>query len=80
MPDSLLGFLTLWVALMPDRLGYDDSEGEGGSSRSKESGYEPTPPTPPTAPIAKARADDGAAISAIRNVPSVANLSADLVI
>jgi hypothetical protein len=39
MLDSLVFFLILWVALMPDRLGYD----EGASRRSKEEGYVPAP-------------------------------------
>jgi hypothetical protein len=47
MLDSLVFFLILWVALMPDRFGYD----EGGSRRSKPEG---TPPPPPPPPIAKA--------------------------
>ena len=32
MLDGLVFFLIFWVALMPDRLGYDEG-GEGGGSR-----------------------------------------------
>jgi hypothetical protein len=38
MLDSLVFFLILWVALMPDRLGYDDVGEGGGSRRSKPAG------------------------------------------
>ncbi len=79
MLNSLVVFLLiLWVALMPDRLGYDEEE--GGSRRIREAGYEAPPPTPPPPPIAKAGVNDGAAISAVRNAPSVKHLSTNLVI
>jgi hypothetical protein len=38
MLDCLVLFLILWVALMPDRLGYDEGDEGGGSKRSKPAG------------------------------------------
>jgi hypothetical protein len=71
--ECLVTFLILWVALMPDRLGYGEG-GEGGASRrSKPAG------TPPATP-AKAGGVDSTAISAIRNVPCVTHLIISLVI
>jgi len=78
MLDSLVFFLILWVALMPDRLGYDDVGEGGGSRRSKPAGT-PPPPTPPP-PNEKAGVNDSTAISAVRNVPCVTHLSTNLVI
>ena len=78
MLDSLVFFLILWVALMPDRLGYDEGGEGGGSKRSKPAGT-PLPPTPPP-PNAKAGVNESAAISAVRNVPCVTHLSTNLVI
>ena len=62
--ECLVTFLILWVALIPDRLGYGEG---GGSRRSKPAG------TPPPTP-AKTGVVDSTAISAIRNVPCVTNL------
>ena len=79
MLDSLVFFLILWVALMPDCLGYDEG---GGSRRSKPAGTPPPPPPAhaPPPPNAKAGVNDSAAISAVRNVPCVTHLSTNLVI
>jgi len=71
MLECLAIFLTLWVDLMCAGLGGGD-DGSGGSRRIKEAGYPLGPP--------KAGVKGSAAPSIVMNVPSVTNLSTDLVI
>src|ERR1700754_3989149 len=77
MPGCLPVFLTFWVALVPDRFGDADADGEGAADGFIASF---TPPPPPPPPAARAGVSEGAEASITRTGARLPSLIARLII